>query len=54
MVPVEGGRTWGKDLVERLEHFMPRVVKGERPELVFNASYGVQGQARYSHVPSLT
>ena len=42
-----------KDLVERLESFMPRVVKGERPGLVFNVSYGVQGQARYTHVPSI-
>lgn len=42
-----------KDLVERLAHFMPRVVKGERPGLVFNLSYGIQGQARYTHVPSI-
>ena len=42
-----------KDLVERLEKFMPRVVKGERPGLVFNVSYGVQGQARYTHAPSI-
>ena len=42
-----------KDLVDRLEEFMPRVVKGERPGLVFNVSYGVQGQARYTHVPSI-
>jgi len=42
-----------KDLVERLEEFMPRVVKGERPGLVFNVSYGIQGQARYTHVPSI-
>ncbi len=43
----------GKDVVEQLEHFMPRVVKGERPGLVFNVSYGIQGQARYTHVPSI-
>ena len=42
-----------KDLVDRLEEFMPRVVHGERPGLVFNVSYGVQGQARYTHVPSI-
>ena len=42
-----------KDLVERLEEFMPRVVSGERPGLVFNVSYGIQGQARYTHVPSI-
>ena len=42
-----------KDLISRLEEFMPRVLKGERPGLVFNVSYGIQGQARYSHVPSI-
>lgn len=42
-----------KDLVDRLEEFMPRVVAGERPGLVFNVSYGIQGQARYTHVPSI-
>lgn len=42
-----------KDLIDRLEDFMPRVVSGERPGMVFNVSYGVQGQARYTHVPSI-
>jgi D-alanine-D-alanine ligase len=42
-----------KDLISRLEEFMPRVLKGERPGLVFNVSYGIQGQARYTHVPSI-
>jgi len=42
-----------KDLIPRLEEFMPKVVKGERPGLVFNLSYGIQGQARYTHVPSI-
>jgi len=42
-----------KDLVDRLGEFMPRVVKGERPGLAFNVSYGIQGQARYTHVPSI-
>ena len=42
-----------KDLVTRLEEFMPRVVHGERPGLAFNLSYGIQGQARYTHVPSI-
>ena len=32
---------------------MPRVVKGEQPGMVFNVSYGLQGQARYTHVPSI-
>lgn len=42
-----------KDLVDNLEKFMPRVMKGERPGLAFNLSYGIQGQARYTHVPSM-
>ncbi len=42
-----------KDLIARLEEFMPRVLKGERPGMVFNVSYGIQGQARYTHVPSI-
>lgn len=42
-----------KDLIDKLEDFMPRVVKGELPGLVFNVSYGIQGQARYTHVPSI-
>ncbi len=42
-----------KDLISRLEEFMPRVVKHERPGMVFNVSYGIQGQARYTHVPSI-
>ncbi len=42
-----------KDLVDRLEEFMPRVLKGERPGMVFNLSYGIQGQARYTHVPGI-
>ncbi|MHC4846737.1 MAG: D-alanine--D-alanine ligase family protein, partial [Planctomycetota bacterium] len=42
-----------KSLVQHLEDFMPRVVKGERPGMVFNISYGIQGQARYTHVPSI-
>ena len=42
-----------KDLVDRLEDFMPQVLQGERPGMVFNVSYGLQGQARYTHVPSI-
>ena len=42
-----------KDLLDHLEEFMPRVVHGERPGMVFNVSYGIQGQARYTHVPSI-
>jgi len=42
-----------KDIIDRLEQFMPRVIKGERPGMVFNLSYGIQGQARYTHVPGI-
>ncbi len=42
-----------KDLIHNLESFMPRVVKSERPGMVFNLSYGIQGQARYTHVPGI-
>lgn len=42
-----------KDLIEQLEEFMPRVMKGERPGMVFNLAYGIQGQARYTHVPGI-
>ena len=28
-----------KDLVDRLEDFMPQVIQGERPGMVFNVSY---------------
>lgn len=41
------------DLVDNIGSFMPRVLKGERPGIVFNVSYGIQGQARYTHVPSV-
>ena len=42
-----------KNLVDRLEDFMLQVIQGERPGMVFNVSYGLQGQARYAHVPSI-
>jgi D-alanine-D-alanine ligase len=42
-----------KDIIDKLEDFMPQVLKGERPGMVFNISYGVQGQARYTHIPSI-
>lgn len=42
-----------KDLVDNLEKFMPQVLKGERPGMALNLSYGIQGQARYTHVPSI-
>ncbi len=32
---------------------MPTVISGERPGLVFNLSYGIQGRARYTHIPGI-
>ena len=42
-----------KDLIDGLEEFMPRTLVGERPGMAFNLSYGIQGQARYTHVPGI-
>lgn len=42
-----------KSLIDKLEEFMPQAIKGEIPGMVFNVSYGIQGQARYTHVPSI-
>ncbi|KAB2952708.1 ATP-grasp domain-containing protein [Heliorestis acidaminivorans] len=42
-----------KNLISNLEDFMPSVISGERPGLVFNLSYGIQGRARYTHVPGI-
>ena len=42
-----------KNLISNLESFMPSVLKGEIPGLAFNLSYGIQGHARYTHVPGI-
>lgn len=42
-----------KNIIRKLEEFMPRVVSGERPGLVFNLSYGIQGKGRYMHIPGI-
>ena len=42
-----------KELIANMEGFMPRVLKGELPGMAFNLSYGIQGQARYTHVPGI-
>jgi len=42
-----------KDLIPNLEGFMPRVLKGEIPGMALNLAYGIQGQARYTHVPGI-
>ncbi len=46
---IEGNR----DVIDELQQFMPKVVKGDRPGMVFNMAYGIQGQSRYTHIPSL-
>ena len=42
-----------KNIIHALEEFMPTVISGERPGLVFNLSYGTQGRARYTHIPGI-
>ena len=42
-----------KNIIANLEDFMPAVIAGERPGLVFNLSYGIQGKARYTHIPGI-
>lgn len=41
------------EVAEDLQGFMPRVIAGERPGMVFNMAYGIQGQSRYTHVPAM-
>lgn len=40
-------------VVEQLRDFMPRVIEGERPGMVFNMAYGIQGVSRYTHLPAI-
>ncbi len=40
-------------LIDRLQAFMPRVMMGERMGMVFNMAYGIQGESRYTHIPSM-
>ncbi|VEN73803.1 conserved hypothetical protein [Candidatus Desulfarcum epimagneticum] len=42
-----------RTIIPNLEKFMPRVLKGELPGMAFNLSYGIQGHARYTHVPGI-
>ncbi len=42
-----------KQIVERLENFMPSVNEGEQMGMVFNMAYGIQGESRYTHIPSM-
>ena len=40
-------------LADELREFMPRVIDGDTPGMVFNMAYGLQGQNRYTHVPAM-
>ncbi len=40
-------------LADELREFMPKVVAGDTPGMVFNMAYGIQGQNRYTHVPAM-
>jgi len=42
-----------KNIIRQLEDFMPPKSLKENPGLVFNLSYGIQGKARYTHVPAI-
>lgn len=43
----------GMNFIEEMKDFMPKVVTGERPGMVFNMAYGIQGKNRYTHVPAM-
>jgi D-alanine-D-alanine ligase len=38
---------------DEIREFMPKVISGEVPGMVFNMAYGIQGQNRYTHVPAM-
>ena len=40
-------------VIEALQNFMPKVLEGERMGMVFNMAYGIQGESRYTHIPSM-
>jgi D-alanine-D-alanine ligase len=42
-----------KNLLPRLETFMPADVDGRPTGMVFNLAYGIQGECRYTHVPAM-
>ncbi|MFP4548686.1 MAG: M20/M25/M40 family metallo-hydrolase [Fidelibacterota bacterium] len=41
------------DVIESLQGFMPKVLDNEKMGMVFNMAYGIQGESRYTHIPSL-
>jgi D-alanine-D-alanine ligase len=40
-------------VIDELRDFMPRVMAHERPGMVFNMAYGIQGVSRYTHLPAM-
>jgi D-alanine-D-alanine ligase len=40
-------------VIEQLRLFMPKVIAGDRPGMVFNMAYGIQGVSRYTHLPAM-
>jgi D-alanine-D-alanine ligase len=42
-----------KNLLAALERFMPADADGRPTGMVFNMSYGIQGECRYTHVPAM-
>ncbi|MEE4310324.1 MAG: M20/M25/M40 family metallo-hydrolase [candidate division KSB1 bacterium] len=41
------------EVIDNLQNFMPKVIEGERMGMVFNMAYGIQGESRYTHIPSM-
>ncbi|MFC2076612.1 M20/M25/M40 family metallo-hydrolase [candidate division KSB1 bacterium] len=41
------------NVADSLRSYMPRVIAGERPGMVFNMAYGIQGYSRYTHIPAV-
>ena len=43
-----------KFLIQNLESFLPEIKSGVKPEgIALNLAYGIQGNSRYTHVPSI-
>ncbi|MDW7738562.1 MAG: ATP-grasp domain-containing protein [Bacillota bacterium] len=42
-----------KNIINILEKFMPPDSLNNNPGIVFNLSYGIQGKARYTHIPAI-
>ena len=40
-------------IVERLQNFFPSVIDSDHMAMVFNMAYGIQGESRYTHIPSM-